>query len=133
MKPFRDRLKRLLKKISGHKSVKFGEIIKILPELTSQEKKLIKVRDLILELGCEITGLGADIDAPADLDSAQFNQKEDLDAYPRTIEADAVIAEEVGCDVIFAPTAEDLYGGEPKAEHIDWGDLTNSFEGKSSS
>lgn len=61
----------------------------------------------------------------------QFNQKEDLDAYPRTIEADAVIAEEVGCDVIFAPTAEDLYGGEPKAQHIDWGDLTNSFEGKS--
>ncbi len=61
----------------------------------------------------------------------QFNEKDDLEAYPRTMEADAVIAEAAGCDVIFAPTAEDLYGGEPKAERVDWGGLTNSFEGES--
>jgi pantoate--beta-alanine ligase len=61
----------------------------------------------------------------------QFNEKDDLEAYPRTMEADAVIAEGAGCDVIFAPTAEDLYGGEPKAERVDWGGLTNSFEGES--
>jgi len=61
----------------------------------------------------------------------QFNEKDDLVAYPRTMEADAVIAEVAGCDVIFAPTAEDLYGGEPKAERVDWGGLTNSFEGES--
>jgi len=61
----------------------------------------------------------------------QFNEKDDLEAYPRTMEADAVIAEEAGCDVIYAPTAEDLYKGEPKAERVDWGGLTNSFEGES--
>jgi len=61
----------------------------------------------------------------------QFNEKDDLEAYPRTMKADAVIAEEAGCDVIYAPTAEDLYKGEPKAERVDWGGLTNSCEGES--
>jgi pantoate--beta-alanine ligase len=60
----------------------------------------------------------------------QFNEKDDLDAYPRTMDADAEIAKAAGCNVIFAPTAEDLYGGKPNAEHIDWGSLTHSFEGK---
>jgi pantoate--beta-alanine ligase len=60
----------------------------------------------------------------------QFNKKNDLDAYPRTMDADAKIAKAAGCNVIFAPTAEDLYGGKPKAEHTDWGSLTHSFEGK---
>ena len=32
--------------------------------------------------------------------------------------------------MIFAPTAEDIYGGKPNAEHMDWGSLTHSFEGK---
>ncbi|HHZ81777.1 MAG TPA: pantoate--beta-alanine ligase [Flavobacteriales bacterium] len=61
----------------------------------------------------------------------QFNEKNDLASYPRTLVADAKIAEQAGCDVVFAPTAEDLYGGTPFAEHIDWGGVTNDFEGKS--
>ena len=60
----------------------------------------------------------------------QFNAKDDLDAYPRTMAADAEIAKAAGCNVIFAPTAEDLYGGKPKAAQINWGSLTHSFEGK---
>jgi len=60
----------------------------------------------------------------------QFNEKDDFDAYPRTMDDDAEIAKAAGCNVIFAPTAEDLYGGKPNAEHIDWGSLTHSFEGK---
>tara|TARA_B100000767_G_scaffold170521_1_gene159581 strand:+ start:1072 stop:1926 length:855 start_codon:yes stop_codon:yes gene_type:complete len=60
----------------------------------------------------------------------QFNEKDDLDAYPRTMAADVEIAKAAGCNVIFAPTAEDLYGGKPKAEPVNWGDLTHSFEGK---
>ncbi|PCJ81948.1 MAG: pantoate--beta-alanine ligase [Bacteroidetes bacterium] len=61
----------------------------------------------------------------------QFNEKGDLDSYPRNLEEDAIIAKEAGCDVIFAPSPEDLYGGEPSAELVDWGDVTNEFEGKS--
>jgi len=61
----------------------------------------------------------------------QFNEKRDLDSYPRNFEDDVIIAEKAGCDVVFAPSPEDLYGGEPTAVHIDWGEVTNEYEGKS--
>ena len=39
----------------------------------------------------------------------QFTNPEDLKKYPRTLEADAVLLETVGVDVIFAPVAEEVY------------------------
>ena len=39
----------------------------------------------------------------------QFNNPEDLKKYPRTLEADAVLLETVGVEVIFAPVAEEVY------------------------
>ncbi len=39
----------------------------------------------------------------------QFNNPEDLKKYPRTLEADAVLLETVGVDVIFAPLEEEVY------------------------
>jgi pantoate--beta-alanine ligase len=40
---------------------------------------------------------------------AQFDQDADLAAYPRDQEADARIAEECGVDILFAPSADELY------------------------
>jgi pantoate--beta-alanine ligase len=40
---------------------------------------------------------------------AQFDQDADLAAYPRDLEADARIAEECGVDILFAPSADELY------------------------
>jgi pantoate--beta-alanine ligase len=40
---------------------------------------------------------------------AQFGVHEDLDRYPRDDERDVRLAEEVGVDVLFAPTAEEMY------------------------
>jgi pantoate--beta-alanine ligase len=40
---------------------------------------------------------------------AQFGAGEDLDKYPRDEERDARLAEEAGVDVLFAPSAEELY------------------------
>jgi pantoate--beta-alanine ligase len=40
---------------------------------------------------------------------AQFDQSADLAAYPRDEEADARIAEECGVDILFAPSADELY------------------------
>ena len=40
---------------------------------------------------------------------AQFDQDADLAAYPRDLEADARIAEEGGVDILFAPSADELY------------------------
>ncbi|HEY9806745.1 MAG TPA: pantoate--beta-alanine ligase, partial [Candidatus Obscuribacterales bacterium] len=40
----------------------------------------------------------------------QFGPTEDFQKYPRTLEADRHLCEQAGVDVIFAPTAEELYG-----------------------
>ena len=39
----------------------------------------------------------------------QFGQNEDLDRYPRDLERDCQIAEACGVDVIFMPTAQEMY------------------------
>jgi pantoate--beta-alanine ligase len=40
---------------------------------------------------------------------AQFDDPEDLSAYPRSEERDAAIAERLGADVLFAPPVEEIY------------------------
>lgn len=40
----------------------------------------------------------------------QFGPNEDFDKYPRTIEADKTLCEEIGADLIFAPTPKEMYG-----------------------
>lgn len=40
---------------------------------------------------------------------AQFGEAADLAAYPQTLESDAAIAEEHGIDVLFAPSAAEMY------------------------
>lgn len=49
----------------------------------------------------------------------QFCPGEDLDKYPRTLEADVKLCEENGVDIIFAPSPSEMYGGEAK--------MTNDF------
>ncbi|SCK58239.1 pantoate--beta-alanine ligase [Streptomyces sp. WMMB 322] len=39
----------------------------------------------------------------------QFGPSEDLDRYPRTLDADLAVAEEAGADVVFAPSVEEVY------------------------
>lgn len=39
----------------------------------------------------------------------QFNNKEDLQTYPRTQEADKALLEAAGCDIVFMPTVEEIY------------------------
>ncbi len=59
----------------------------------------------------------------------QFNDVKDFDHYPRTLEADAQKAESAGAHAVFAPSAEELYGGTPEAPRVNWGNVTDSFEG----
>ena len=40
----------------------------------------------------------------------QFGPSEDFDKYPRTLEADVELAEGIGADLIFAPSADEMYG-----------------------
>ena len=41
----------------------------------------------------------------------QFGPSEDFDKYPRTLDADVKLCEEEGVDIVFAPSADEMYGG----------------------
>lgn len=43
------------------------------------------------------------------LNPTQFNDKKDLEKYPRTLEADCKLLEQRGTDIVFAPSVEEMY------------------------
>jgi len=43
----------------------------------------------------------------------QFGPGEDLDTYPRTLDTDAAFCDKLGTDLIFAPSADEMYPSEP--------------------
>ncbi len=98
MKPFQDRLEKLLNKISGKDSVKFEQILKILPELKTKQKKLVQVRTLLAKLGCEITGI-----TTPDLDSLVFNHEEAKKAEKELEEDNTAEAEEMAVKALDDP------------------------------
>lgn len=58
----------------------------------------------------------------------QFNDKHDLETYPRTLEADCALLEPVGCDYIFAPSVAEMYP-EPDTRVFDLGPVAAVMEG----
>lgn len=61
----------------------------------------------------------------------QFGAGEDFDSYPRTLEQDSRLLADVGCDIIFAPTVEQMYGTQPRLTNISVGQITDDLCGKS--
>ncbi len=57
----------------------------------------------------------------------QFNNQEDLEKYPRTLDKDLELVEPY-IDFVFAPTAEEVYR-EPATEKYDFGALEQVMEG----
>jgi pantoate--beta-alanine ligase len=61
----------------------------------------------------------------------QFGPGEDLDRYPRTLEADLRVCAEHGADLVFAPPVEEVYpGGDPQVV-VEPGPLGRVLEGAS--
>ena len=60
----------------------------------------------------------------------QFGAGEDLDRYPRTLDADVVIAAEEGADLVFAPSAAQMYP-RPQLITLDPGPVGRILEGES--
>ncbi len=59
----------------------------------------------------------------------QFAPSEDYSRYPRDIERDAALASESGCDILFVPTAEEMYPSE-FASYVAVEQLSAVLEGK---
>ena len=59
----------------------------------------------------------------------QFNNKSDLENYPRDIQRDIQLLESAGCDFLFQPTEPEMYP-EPVTETYDFGNLDKVMEGK---
>lgn len=58
----------------------------------------------------------------------QFNDKNDLASYPRTMEADCRLLEIAGANYVFAPTVEEMYP-EPDTRQFDFTPLDKVMEG----
>lgn len=58
----------------------------------------------------------------------QFNNADDLRTYPRTLEADCEKLQTVGCDMVLAPSVEEMYP-EPVTETYNFGELETVMEG----
>lgn len=60
----------------------------------------------------------------------QFNDKKDLEKYPRTPEKDIEMLEEAGCDILFMPDVEDIYpDGLIPSVKFNFGKLDKVLEG----
>jgi pantoate--beta-alanine ligase len=61
----------------------------------------------------------------------QFNNTEDLEKYPRTLEQDIEQIKSLNSDVIiFAPTVDDMYEGNTVSVHFSFDGLEQQMEGK---
>lgn len=82
-----------------------------------------------------IVGEGGTVVVTVFVNPTQFGAGEDFDAYPRTLDEDVVIAGEAGADVVFAPSAVEVYGPAggfaPTSVTVDPGPLGETLEGAS--
>ncbi|MFC1418283.1 pantoate--beta-alanine ligase [Streptacidiphilus cavernicola] len=59
----------------------------------------------------------------------QFGAGEDLDRYPRTLDADLALAGAAGADVVFAPSVEEVYPGGAPQLRLAAGPMGAGYEG----
>ena len=59
----------------------------------------------------------------------QFNNAEDFEKYPKTIDTDLAKLELAKCDMVFVPTNEQIYPANFKAPYYELGNIENVLEG----
>ena len=78
------------------------------------------IRRSVEECGCTVVSVF--------VNPTQFNDPNDLKNYPRTLEADCVLIEALGADIVFAPTAEEMYP-EPDTRVFAYPPIDSVMEG----
>ena len=60
----------------------------------------------------------------------QFNKEEDLINYPKTIDVDLSLLKSIYCDIVFTPTAEEIYSNKIQSQVFNFDGLEHQMEGK---
>ncbi|WP_410209468.1 pantoate--beta-alanine ligase [Aquirhabdus sp.] len=60
----------------------------------------------------------------------QFGPNEDFANYPRTFEADSNLLAEANCDILFAPSTEQIYGEQPQKTTVQVNSLADDLCGQ---
>lgn len=79
------------------------------------------VKKCIAENGCCVVSIF--------VNPTQFNDKKDLQLYPRTPQEDCKLLEEAGCNIVFAPEVEEMYPVED-TRTFNLGPVAEVMEGK---
>ena len=84
----------------------------------------------LLRQARELAGTRGCVVASVFLNPTQFNQAEDLEAYPRTPQQDADLCEACGVDILFMPDAQQMYGDD-RTVSVHEGELSRTLCGAS--
>ncbi len=76
----------------------------------------------------EARGASASVVASIFVNPLQFNQPEDFQHYPRTLDGDLAFCEARGVDLVFAPTQEEMYP-QPPGTFVEVQQVTDHMEG----
>ncbi len=60
----------------------------------------------------------------------QFDKQEDLVNYPKTIDSDLSLLKSVSCDIVFTPTADEIYSSNIISQLFNFDGLEHQMEGK---
>ncbi len=60
----------------------------------------------------------------------QFDKQEDLINYPKTIDVDLSLLKSAFCDIVFTPTAQEIYSNKVQSQSFNFDGLEHQMEGK---
>jgi pantoate--beta-alanine ligase len=83
----------------------------------------------LLRRARELAGPGGTVAVSIFVNPLQFGPNEDLDAYPRTLDADLAACASEGADLVFAPGVRDMYPQEQLVK-VDPGPTGENLEGE---
>jgi pantoate--beta-alanine ligase len=83
----------------------------------------------LLRRARELAGSGGAVAVSIFVNPLQFGPSEDLDKYPRTLDADLATCETEGVDLVFAPTVGEMYP-QPQLVRVDPGPTGEILEGE---
>lgn len=59
----------------------------------------------------------------------QFNNTNDFEKYPNTLNSDLEKLQKLNCDIVYVPTTKDVYKSDAKAKEFNFGSLDENMEG----